>query len=274
MLTLLSLIVGLIGFGWAGWKDLKTTEFPDWIPYSMIAAALALRAAFSFQTGELSLLINSVSIGSAFLVFGLLLYYFRQWGDGDAWLLGALGFLYPDIAMAGILPFPVLLLFNFFFVAFLYILVYSVIIGMRSKETVKFFRKFRKDVKRIFGVMVVFTGGLVALFYFLALPMERFLFLFLFPPFLFFLLFFLHYGKFIEKNLFKRQVSVKALRVGDVPVGERWRVLDKKEIDALKKKGGKIWIKEGVRFAPVFFLTVVVLFLRGDLWSLLLSIVG
>ena len=69
--------------------------------------------------------------------------------------------------------------------------------------------------------------------------------------------------------IFRRRVDVKDLREGDVPVGEKWRVLGKKEIKALKARGGKIWIKEGVRFAPVFFLTLVLMLAFGNVISVL-----
>ncbi|MBL7160450.1 MAG: hypothetical protein ISS93_01195 [Candidatus Aenigmarchaeota archaeon] len=273
MLAIISILVGLVGFGWAGWKDLKTTEFPDWVPYSMIAAALILRGAFYFVEGNFSLLINSAMIGVPFLAFGLLLYYGRQWGDGDAWLLGAMGFLFPDGLgfAAGSIPFPFMLLFNFFFVAFIYIVVYSVVIGLKSKKRKEFSRGLKKDVARILVVTAAFAAALF-LFVYTVAP-QKFLFLLIFPPLLFFLLLFLRYGKFVEKNLFKRRIDVKDLRAGDVPASERWRVLGKKEIQSLQKKGGKMWIKEGVRFSPVFVLTILLMLLYGNLWSTLLQII-
>lgn len=219
------------------------------------------------------MLINSVVVGALFLAAGLGLYSLRQWGDGDAWLLGAMGFLYPDgLGFAGgSLPFPLLLLFNFFFVAFFYIIAYSLAVGVRSSKTRQFFRGFRRGAARIAGITIGFTIALGAVFSALQLP-ERLSFLFLFSPFLLFLLVFLEYGKFVEQNLFRRKVPVRSLRKGDVPVGEKWRVLDAREVAALRRRGGKIWIKEGVRFAPVFFLTVLLLLARGDIWPLLASL--
>jgi len=92
----------------------------------------------------------------------------------------------------------------------------------------------------------------------------------MFPPLLVAILIFVHYGRFIEKNLFKRKIKVKDLRVGDVPVGDKWRVLTHKEVKELKKKGGEIWIKEGVRFAPVFIITMLVTLFYGNLMLLFL----
>jgi len=271
VLAEISLLVGLIGFGWAGWKDLKTTEFPDWIPYSLIVAALLLRGVFSFLQQDVSLLINSVLVGLVFLGFGLALYYAKQWGDGDAWLLGAMGFLYPDGLgfLSGALPFPILLLFNFFIVAFLYIVVYSLLVGIKSKQSKKFFRGFKKDVVRIVLVTAVFTIALVGFFFSAGIFSRLLFFVFLFPLFLFLLLVFLQYGRFVEKTLFKKRIDVKSLREGDVPLGEKWRVLSKKEVALLRKRGGNIWIKEGIRFAPVFVLTLILMLTYGNLWEVL-----
>lgn len=284
MLAIISIIVGIVGFGLAGWKDLKTTEFPDWIPYSLIISGLVIRAVFSFLSGDFMILVNSVITGCLFLGFGLLLYHFKQWGDGDAWLLGAMGFLFPDklgidvglsqIVTQGItLPFPVMLLFNFFFVAFFYIVVYSIAIGLKDKETRKFFVGFKRHMIRIAGISIVFAIGIVGLVFYTGLSIEKFSYLFISPVLLFFLLLFMQYGKFIEKNVFKKKISVKELRVGDVPADDKWRVLDQKEIDALKKKGGDIWVKEGVRFAPVFVLTIISMVLYGNLWSIILQFI-
>ena len=108
-MTLVLLGISLVGFGMAGYWDLRTTEFPDWLPYAMIILALGTRGLFSFLTGDYSLIINSVLYGGAFLLFGLGLYWFKQWGDGDAWLLGVMGFLWPDsgsFSVSTLLPFP------------------------------------------------------------------------------------------------------------------------------------------------------------------------
>jgi len=68
--------------------------------------------------------------------------------------------------------------------------------------------------------------------------------------------------------MFKKQIDVKDLRAGDVPVKGKWRVMTEKEVMILKKRGGKIWIKEGIRFAPVFLITMFVSIFYGSLISL------
>ncbi len=275
ILEALLIATGLMGFAWAGWKDLKTTEFPDWVPYSLIAFALAARGAFALLWGNYSIITSSVLVGSGFLGLGLVLYWSRQWGDGDAWLLGAMGFLYADGMgfQQGSIPFPLSMLFNFFLVSFLYIVGYSLVFGLKERERASmFWGDYKKGLRRIAGITVVFTAALFGFFYWAGILGGQVL-LWLFPALLFLLLSFVRYGRFIEDSLFKRKISVKYLREGDVPVSERWRVLGKGEIKKLRKRGGSIWVKEGVRFAPVFLLTVAAMLAFGNLWELLTGLI-
>lgn len=270
VLVELSLIVGLVGFAWAGWKDLKTTEFPDWIPYGLIVFALLARGIVGLMEGSFDLLYISGGVGLLFLGFGLLLYYTKQWGDGDAWLLGAMGFLYPEGLgfFQGSLPFPLLMILHLFLIAFVYIIIYSVVIGLTTKQKQSFWSTFRSQAVKVVAITAVFSVALVGLAAFFGFPAHLNTLLVAFPPLLLFLLVFFHYGKFIEKVVFRRKIRVKDLREGDVPVGKKWRVLGKKELAALKRKGGTIWIKEGVRFAPVFAITVAAMLLFGNILEL------
>ena len=272
------LIVSIIGLGYAGYKDLTTTEFPDWLPYSIIIAALGTRAVFAYLYMDWEIILSSIKIGGLLLAVGLLLYHFKQWGDGDGWLLGTLGFLYPGTAAmpqltVSIMPFPLIMLLNFFIISFMYLVAYSVTFGLKNKKAVrKFFRELKKDMKSIeiiTGVFTILSVGLGLYLYFNNLvPILFVAQLFLFPVFLLSLLVFMRYGRFVETDLFKKQISVRDLRVGDVPVGSKWKVMTEKELAKLKKKGGKIWIKEGVRFAPVFIITVLVTLFYGSLFGI------
>jgi len=272
-MTLLLLGISVVGFGLAGWWDLKTTEFPDWLPYAMIGGALATRAVFAFLMGDYSIIIGSVMIGVLFLGFGLLLYWTKQWGDGDAWLLGALGFLWPDsgsFLIIGFLPFPAIMLFNFFFIAFFYLLVYSIALGIRSPEISRGFLKelkgSRKDLLKVTGAftlaIVILVAAMSVAF---SIPLIELVYLLVFPLILLSVLLFTRYGRFVEGNLFKRKVAAEQVREGDVLAHHKWRGLTIEEVDKIKKKGKPVWIKEGVRFAPVFLITVLITLLVGNI---------
>lgn len=270
------LAIGFVGFSLAGYWDLKTTEFPDWLPYSMIVLALLVRGVYSLLSNDLTMIINSVIFGLVFLGFGLGLYFTKQWGDGDAWLMGTLGFLFPDpagFAFVSFFPFPVVMFFNFFFIAFTYLLVYSIALGIRSREaSKKFFGELRSDMKSIAAIILIFTGLSLGLFTYLyfyyTVPVYVLNYLLTIPLLFALLVFFLRYGRFVEKNLFKKKIPVKDLRVGDVLIADKWKGLTEQEIRKLKEKGGEVWIKEGVRFAPVFVITLIVTLFFGSLIGL------
>ncbi len=281
--------IGLVGFGLAGYWDLKSTEFPDWLPYSMIILALAVRSVFAWLSSDWGILSSSVLVGLAFLAVGLGLYFAKQWGDGDAWLLGALGFLFPNMpnasaavssgfAYSGVFPSPVGLLFNFFIVAFVYIIAYSVLLSFVKRGIWSgFARSFRRECKGavmlVGGATAAYFVFLIAMFFCFGLVPPSPLLVASFPAIIAFIVVFSHYGMYIEKNLFKRRIPVSKLRAGDVPAGRHWRMLKPAEVKALKRRGGHIWIKEGVRFAPVFVITLVVTLLLGDLFSLVLGLI-
>lgn len=275
MLGLLLLIVGLVGFGWAGVSDLRTTEFRDEIPYGIITAALVIRGLTAILANNVSIFLNSLMYGILFLGFGLFLYHLNQWGDGDAWLLGALGFLFPDPAGFSfnfILPFPLVLLFNFLFVSFAYLIIYSIAVGAASGVGKTFFHELKGQARDIVSVTLLFSlilFGLLA--YLLKNPILGFELILLWPllvsPLLLFgMLVFVKYGRFIERRVFRKRVPVSKLRVGDVPVNQKWKVMTKSELRKLKARGGSIWIKEGVRFAPVFVITLILTLFYGVLF--------
>lgn len=272
------LLLGSTGFLFfmAAYWDIRTTEFPDWLPYSIIIVSLGLRGVMSFLSGEWSYILNSALIGVLFLGFGMGLYYSRQWGDGDAWLLGSLGFAFPDaagFAYASFIPFPAAILFNFFFIAFFYLLVYSIALGLRSPDTSrKFIGEIRGDLRRVVFMTIGFAVACAAIILFVtsyfAIPVGIFLPVILSPLLLFSVYMFMKYGRFVEANLFKRKIPAAKIRVGDVMFEGKWRGLTEKEVKAIMKKGKPVWIKEGVRFAPVFVITVLFTLFYGNILSL------
>lgn len=280
MLGLVLLAIGVVGFGLGGYLDLRSTEFPDWLPYSMIILALASRGIYSYFVNDFSFLINSVFAGTGFLVFGLLLYYMRQWGDGDAWMLGALGFLFPDSAgfspfVESSMPFPMTMFFNFFIIALFYLIGYALIIGLKSPKIYPIFIKnIRGNAKSILsafsGLMIISLSMAIYFWQSFSVPLYNFSGILLVPFMVVLLLMFLQYARAVEGNLFKKKIPVNKLKVGDVLADDKWRGLTEKEVEKLKKKGGYVLIKEGVRFAPVFVINFLVTLFYGSLFGIFL----
>lgn len=270
------LFAGLLGFTVCGYLDLKTTEFPDWLPYSMILTGLGVHGLWALSASSLHIFMNSLLTGGVLLAFGLALYFAKQWGDGDAWLLGAMGFMFPTslgFTAAGAMPFPLVLMFNFFFVALAYLIGYSFLLGFRQP---KVWRKFsgglRKDWKMIVLVLAAATaaclGGSFYLSYSFGVPLQMMGSLLTFPVLVAFILLFVRYCRIVETDLFRKKMPVSKVRVGDVLISQKWKGITEKELAALKKKGGTCVIKEGVRFAPVFVITVLISLFCGSIVAL------
>ncbi len=283
MIGWILLAIGAAGFGLGAYWDLRTTEFPDWLPYSIIVAALSVRGAFSLLTGDFSLITNSVMYGLLFLGFGLLLYFLKQWGDGDAWLMGALGFLFPDTAgfvplVSGVMPFPVVIVFNFFLVSLAYLVIYAVALGIRRPGVYKTFRGNVAGRARVITAVffIIMAASLYVAFHLshnFAVPFYDFPVILFMPFFAVIVLLFLQYARAVESDLFKRQIKAKDLKAGDVLITDKWRGITEEEVEKIQKKGGKVWIKEGVRFAPVFVINLIVTLFFGSLAVILFPII-
>ena len=277
MLELILFAVGILGFGAAAYFDLRYTEFADWLPYGMIILVLAIRTIFSIFTGNFLILTNSIIFGLLFLGLGFLLYFTKQWGDGDAWLLGVLGFLFPDKesmiffhGYGSIIPFYLTLIFNLFLVSLFYIVAYSLVLGAKNKSVRKEFSlSLKRSKKGVLGLSAtVLVAVLIWTLYFVYFQ-STYSFL-LFPFYsavglIYLLYFFSKYAKAIEKKAFTKKIPTSKLKVGDVLVSDKWRGLTKKDIQKLRKTKKFVEIKEGIRFAPVFLITVLVTALYGGL---------
>lgn len=276
MLEWFLLIVGLVGFAFASYWDLKTTEFPDWLPYLMILVAVIIQSLRSVFERNPEYLISSLLTGSVFLGIGLGLYHLKQWGDGDAWLLGVLGFLFPESPwIRTALPFPVVMIFNFFLISFFYLIFYSLALGLVHPEIIKDFTgELKKQKNKLFffaGFFVFLACIFAGYMSYLGADFKRIVPLFLLAFIFILVMVFVHYGKFVEDNLFKKKIHVKNLKPGDVLMERKWKGLTEEEIKKLKKERKYVWIKEGVRFAPVFLITMVVSLFYGNMLVIFLG---
>lgn len=284
MLDILLILTGLIGFGLAGYYDLKTTEFPDTIPYGMIVVAILAKLASAYLTGSYDLFFTSVANGIFLLAIGLALYYLGQWGDGDAFLLGTLGFLFPipnaTFSPDFILPLPASLVFNTFAVGSVYTILFSAFIGFTNRKVVRLFvDDVLANLLKIAAVTVAFFALLMAaplaLGWYLGLSVPAaFISNSLWSlPFLVFLVLMWRYARIVDTRMFTKKIAASRLKVGDVvKTLKLWKGVTRDEVKAFKRKGGYVVIREGLRFAPVFFFAFVLTLVYGDVVLFLLGL--
>ncbi len=287
MFDWLLLTIALSGTALAGWIDLKTTEVPDEIPYFMIGSGLVLHFIHSLITGTWSGLLQSAGIGILFLGFGYILYYAGQWGEADVFVLGGVGFLMPqplhmfNISGMSSQIFPLTLLINTFVVGGIYALVYALIVSLGKPEM---FPQFLKDIKSNFRRLLVILFVYLLCSYAIALYLKIDLntnMILLYIPLIASLFFLYRFAKVLDNVGFRKKIKTKDLRNGDV-LAEKvklrnavlsdklWVGLEPEQIKHIQKIKKEIWIKEGIRFVPTFFLAILATWFCGDLLSYLI----
>lgn len=257
--------------------DLKTTEIPDSIPYIMIAIALITYGVQSYTEANYWIIGNSLIVGLSLLGFGFLMYYFGQWGGGDAKLLSAIGFLLPVVPLGFSslrFPFPLSFLFNLFLVGAVYMLFYALVMAASNRRIVN---KFLSDVKSSSKILFLSSASLFFVFIFLNLLVATTFSIAINADFLLtnsvipliatiFILLIWKFAKAVEEIGFKEKIPVSKLKIGDVPMHFKfWEGITEKELKKIKRSGKRfIWIKSGVRFAPAFPLALLFTLLVGD----------
>jgi len=281
ILGYLLVLIGFIGSSLAGYIDLKTTEIPDEIPLAMVVLGLLIRFGYALFTGEWNFLLIPALVGGGFFLFGFSMYYTGQWGGGDAKILGAIGILMgtlpAGITVNSIFPLYLDIIVNVFLIGAAYIVIYAFAFSLfNPKISEGFFNSFKGDVKEfaIFAVAIV-TIVLANVFIFWNL-----FGVINFWPVIgivaggvgFYLLW--KFLKCVEKIGFMKKIKTKDLKEGDM-IGEDIkelklnkkiiRGLTKEEVIKIKKLRKTVWVKEGVRFGPVFPVSVAATLLFGNL---------
>lgn len=285
MFQMIPFAVALVGSSLAAAWDLRTTEIPDEIPYTMIAVALFFYGTQSLLGWSYWPIVNSAIAGLALFGFGFVMYYFGQWGGGDAKLLAAIGFLLPTFSGLNLMfPFPASYLFNVFFVGAGYMLIYAFVVAVRNRKVIS---EFKRDVKAMSSIFLTGSGALLLAFVGMNLVLYNY---FLVQPNLSSIIFnsllltvttvglFLiwKFARAVENIGFKKRISVKKLRVGDVLLKSKvWEGITKKDLQKIKRSGKKyVTIKEGVRFGPAFPLALLFTIYFGDAILVLIGILG
>ncbi len=273
MFEIFRIIILLFGTTFAGLWDLKTTDVPDSVIITMIAVGFSLHIAEGFITGSFSMLMNSLFYGGLFLLFALFMYFTGQWGGGDGEILVSVAILLPSLSFLNTsLPFPVIFFLNMIIIGAVYSVIYSFILSFRNKKILRQFKKdFKKD--RITQATMAMLVILILLSFYLGSPNVFPLMLFL----LFVLVFFYKFAKIVEKGFYVK-IKITKLRPGDM-IGEdipklkifkRYiKGLTKEEVKRIKRLKRYVLIRSGVRFGPVFFITLILTLLLGNLFFVL-----
>lgn len=258
---MLEIVIAIAGSAAAGIWDLKTTEVPDEIPILMVAAGLFLWFITALNGNPTPFIISFI-VGTSVLAFGLLLYRHGKWGGADAWVFAAILYLIP-VYNNGIFLFDYLP--NLILVSTVFTVIYALGLGVINKRV---FAHFLADVTGnaavVFGIPAAAAAAFASTAYVLfpdatLSPVANIFILLLL------LTVFWRYARVIESRVFTKRIHVKQLKVGDVLQEMIWRGLTYEEVEKIKKRKKFVTIKEGMRFVPVFAITLAVTLLYGNL---------
>ncbi|MEI7718963.1 MAG: prepilin peptidase [archaeon] len=262
-----------IGLIFAIYQDFTRREIDDWLNLFLFFSGIFFLSVFSNLFTNAG---NLVSFGFFTFVVSLLslaFYYGRFFSGGDSKLFFALS----PILFNFILDVSFLNLI--YFVIFLFVggsaysLIYSSILFASDFKKEKIF--FIKELKKKYNLILLVLG---VIFLLLGLLEKTFL-LFGFLIFLFVFLFCM--AKSLEEVSMKRSMNTKDLREGDwlfsdVKVGKKlfrksWDGLSSEDIRYLKKFNKKVFIKDGIPYAPSFLFAIVLFEFRSYLIGILFS---
>ncbi len=270
-------VLALVWIIFATVQDLKTKEIANWLNFSLIIFALGFRFFYSlFSSGEFGFFYQGLIGLLVFFVIGNLLYYGRMFAGGDAKLMIALGPVLPfSLVFLENLKIFVLFFLIFLFVAAFYSLIFSLVLALKN------FKKFRKEFgsqlnkNRKITYLVLLLGLL-----FMILGLFEILF-FSLGILIFIIPYFYLYAKAVDETSMIKKIKTnklvegdwlyKNLRVGKKFVEAKWEGLKKEDIKAIRKKYKTVLIRQGMPFAPVFLISLLILiYLWGSgLWNFL-----
>jgi Flp pilus assembly protein protease CpaA len=269
-------------------QDIRKREVANWLNFSLLIIALAIRALAAIISSEAYYFLYGLAALAIFFVIANIFYYARIFAGGDAKLLIALAVAFATtpvfvskstnfyFAIFANLPFLANFLVNILFVGSVYGLAYSIIVAsMHFRPFKAEFRKLNKKMKRTIILCLAIFIGLILIS---AIIKEIFLFalslMFLFFPYLFI------FAKSAENACMIKEIKprdltegdwlFKPLRIGKKVIMPHWEGLSKKDIAFIKKSKIKsVKIKQGLPFVPVFLIALILSFFTNLLVFLL-----
>src|SRR3989338_8767703 len=247
--------------------DLRRKEVPNWVSFSFIAFMLVYRVSAGVIFGDWGELFGAVSAGGILFLVGFGLYSLKGFGGGDVKLLVGIGLALPVSSfLSGVIEAGIYFLL-LSVAGVVYSLGMSLFIAGRNFE--RFLGEFISEVRRswiIVSLLLLFGAFFSFLFmgWSVMLSVVAFVILFLFL-------------RSVDKMMVVLR-SPGSLEPGEwlqgkVKVNGKWIVpnmhgISWKEIQALRKSGKKVWVKEGIAFTPSFLIVQLVMVF---FWAVLLA---
>jgi Flp pilus assembly protein protease CpaA len=269
--------LALIWMIFATVSDIRTTEIPNWLNFSLVIFALGFRLIYSIFSGDFNFIYQGLIGFGIFFALENLLYYSRAFAGGDAKLMLSLGAILP-FSGSFIVNIEIFLSFLFLFlsVGAFYGLFSSSYFAIKNFDRFKVeFRKQNKKFRKFSALIMISGLGIMILGL-----LSRILIFYL--GILIFLLPLLYvYSKSVDEACMIKEKVPEKLREGDwlyksvkvkgKTIKANWNGLSQEDIKLLKKSSRKVTIREGIAFSPVFLIGFLLLlyfyFVNTGLWN-------
>lgn len=262
--------------------DIKKREVANWLSFSLIAIALAIRAFAAILIQKPSFFLYGLAGLAVFFALGNVLYHTRIFAGGDAKLLIALGAVFattPSFVNLTSMRMPFLLLFflNILLFGSAYGIFYSIFLAIKNKKSfITEVKKLNVETKKLRFFFLAFVSLLLVML--LMTKLYNILFLLaivLIFPYLYI------FVKAVENSCMIKLVSPKQLTEGDwlakpVKIGKRTikpktEGLTVQDIAIIKKARKKVLVKQGMPFVPVFLIAAIAS-LFGNIFASIVSL--
>ncbi|MFH1055898.1 MAG: prepilin peptidase [Candidatus Altiarchaeota archaeon] len=278
MLTLLVIVVTLLMLLLASISDLKTGEIPEKFSMGLVAFILAVSAAHSVYSWDLSHILASVEFGAILFVMGYVVFYFGGWGGGDVkiiagvgCLLGYLdstGFTWPNSSFISFhMPPFVTYLIDMAFMSTPYVIVYTLVLGLGRPVVFSYFLSRLREPRNLVFVFVSVMPALLAFYLGFGVLLYTYL---LVPLFLLATI----YMKAVEEIVLTKGIRISELKEWDILsedlVVDGVRVAQRRNIEGITPEqlarirelaaSGRIpdaiRIRWGIKFAPILLISL------------------
>lgn len=283
---LLLLGIAIIFLIFASITDIKKKEVPNWLSFSLVAIALAIRGIGALVFKDFSYFYWALIAVVIFYALGEIFFYSNIFGGGDAKLFVALAAVFATgpyfvNAMGSGLGFgePFLLTFmiNSLFLGSVWGMIVSIFIFIKMPRK-KFFIQFNSINKKLKWARIIsLVFALISIIFTFILNEAWFIIMgvmiLILPSIYSFL-------KVIENNQ-KRLMNPRDLvegdylyenaRIGKTIIKKSVHGLSKKQINLLRKVKKKVWVNPGLIFVPIILIALIVSLFYGNLLFLIIQ---
>ena len=108
--SIILLLVAFVCVGFASYKDIKTHEIPDKLPYAMVVLGVGISSFFGGLSGDIGLPLSSITAGVMAFLIGMIFWKLGVWAGGDAKFYAGLVVILPSLGFLKLPLFPIALL--------------------------------------------------------------------------------------------------------------------------------------------------------------------